>query len=226
MSIVNDEHRFIFLHVAKTGGRSINVSLKERLGERGSFYTAQIDPRVDVIGRKLGVEARDLVGRDRWNDYFTFAFVRNPYDRAVSIYEHLRTTFVSDQGKPRRLQSAKAHLLEKILSHLDREFESLTFADFVTGVIRDRVVENYHWDSQANAVTDESGDVMFDFLGRFENLQQDFEKCCGRIGIPTYQLPHHNRARRKDWKTYYTPALLEIVHQCYAEDFEILDYPS
>lgn len=35
-------------------------------------------------------EIRKVLGEEKWNDCFTFAFIRNPYDQVVSFYHHLR----------------------------------------------------------------------------------------------------------------------------------------
>jgi hypothetical protein len=50
MSMINDTHQFVFLHVAKTGGRSIQLSLQKRFGREGVFHTGNIDLDINRHG--------------------------------------------------------------------------------------------------------------------------------------------------------------------------------
>ena len=224
MSIISDEYQFIFLHVAKTGGRSINQSLRERLGDEGQFFTAQINSDINTLDRMLGLEAKDLAGEEKWHKYFKFAFIRSPYDRAVSIYENIMQDYKRNLDNPRKRQTDKGKLLESILSNISVRYEDFTFDIFCTAVLRDRALDNYHWDKQVNAVTDGKGSIIFDFLGRYENLQMDFDIACENSGLPKYQLPHYNKTRRKDLNAYLTPVAKNILNQVYADDFEALGY--
>lgn len=224
MSMVNDPHRFIFLHVAKTGGRSINLSLKERYGREGVFNTKRLNPEVDRLGRMLGLEAKAFAGDDRWSAYFTFAFVRNPWDRAVSVFEHMRTDYAMGCVHPKGKMSGKARLLMSIGGALGYDPNAVTFEQFVFDVLRDGAVDNYHWDTQSNAVTDGNGTGLFDFLGRFERLQADFDRVTAQVGLEPMKLPHLNKSSRMPWPDYYTPDTMRVVAQVYAEDIDLFGY--
>lgn len=226
MSMINDEHRFAFLHVAKTGGRSINTLLKEKLGQKGVFNTQKLNPDVNRLGRMLGLEAKALAGEERWQSYFTFAFVRNPWDRAVSIYEHMRTDYKATRLRPFAGRSGKAKILLAICGELNISPRKFSFDDFVYGVLRDRAFENYHWDTQSNALTDGAGNILFDWVGRFENLEPDFQHACNAIGLPRLELPHHNKSKRKIWPSYYTDHSFKTVAEIYREDIDLFEYGS
>lgn len=230
MSFVSDTHEAIFVHVAKTGGRSVNVVLKRELEPELVFNTQTLDPDVDSLGRNIPTEVLAQIGPDKFDRYFKFAFVRNPWDRAVSTYEHLLDEYRDHVAKPRPRPREKTRYVQTILQRLGITLEELTFPRFVTDVLRDRVFDNYHWDLQSNVVCLPSGEVCMDFLGRFENLRRDFDTLKERLGVPHAVLPHLNRsqkdrAKRKHYSEYFgDPALAETIARIYARDIENFGY--
>lgn len=120
MTLVSDSHRFIFIHVPKTGGTSV----KHALGTLGSNHWVDADTASKHLRmRDLGDIAPTLL-----HEQFTsFAFVRNPFDQLASFwtykmenpfhpdYAHIRRLGSFDQwvrwfsDKPRARQSAFTH---------------------------------------------------------------------------------------------------------------------
>jgi hypothetical protein len=44
---------------------------------------------------------------------------------------------------------------------------------------------------------DRNGNLLVNFVGRFETLQADFDKVCEHLGIADSCLPHRNRSDKK-----------------------------
>jgi hypothetical protein len=62
------------------------------------------------------------------------------------------------------------------------------------------------------------------FIGRFENLYEDFDLVCKKIGIETLKLNHKNGRAHKPYQTYYTDKTAEIIYNTYKEDIDCFNY--
>jgi hypothetical protein len=203
-------HRYIFIHVNRTGGTSITEALRPyafvpgwspyRLPVIRKFATNYIGA---VLDRNWGhVTARELqaaLPRDVFDSFFKFAFVRNPWDWQVSIYCHVIQ-------RPDNPNYAFYN-------------ESLpTFADYL-----DWQIHREGRDVQSELVLGDDGELLVDFVGRFETLEQDFTAVCRRIGVDC-SLEHRNASTHRDYRDYYTPETKRLVAEAYARDIELFGY--
>jgi hypothetical protein len=78
---------------------------------------------------------------------------------------------------------------------------------------------------QLEWITDEKGDIIVDFVGRFENLQADFDTVCDEINLERQDLHHENRSRHDDtYRSYYDDETKAIVEDCFKADIEYFGY--
>ena len=73
--MINNKHKFIFVHIQKTGGSSIK-------------YALNWDGKKQNGGEHLTVKKYEKMLKDRYKEYFVFTCIRNPWDRMVSHYFH------------------------------------------------------------------------------------------------------------------------------------------
>jgi len=131
---------------------------------------------------------------------YKFTIVRNPWDRMVSAFHHVR------QGK------------NYPVIGLDENFK-----DFVKTRFRKRGVKiDPHFHHQHPNIMFE-GKVFVDFIGRFENLEEDWKIIAAKIGCSP-DLPHRNKGNHKPYKHYYDEECFEIVSQIYKDDIRLLGY--
>ena len=143
-----------------------------------------------------------LVPQDIMREYFKFAFVRNPWDRLLSAYAYLKT----------------------LHDRLYGGFEQ--WLSFVCSQVRERTYEpGAHHAPQADYLLHEGSEVL-DFVGRYENLQQDFASVCTRLGVAASQLPVRNKSHQKTghYSRLYNQAMVELVEETYHEEIALLGY--
>jgi len=72
---------------------------------------------------------------------------------------------------------------------------------------------------------DLDGTIIVDFIGRYENLQADYEEACRLIGIKPPPLPHKRQARdREDYRSYYDEETARLVANYFKPDIEALGH--
>lgn len=84
--ILSDEHRFLFVHIPKTGGTSLTVLLQPHLNPEGRSSGHGWQSEYHTLGRLHDGLTHALAAR--YADYFKFCFVRNPYDWASSAWRN------------------------------------------------------------------------------------------------------------------------------------------
>ena len=81
--------------------------------------------------------------------------------------------------------------------------------------------------TQFEYLTDDNGKVLVDFVGRYENLAQDFYEVVGTIGVPLMILPKRNITKDKVHDSYrecYSPTSRHLVERKYKRDLEHFGY--
>ncbi len=156
-----------------------------------------------------------------YQNYFKFCFVRNPWDRVVSCYRSkIKTKEDLTYNKEDIVNGVYRNFIKYGLFRADMPFD-----EFVQAIasIPDADADP-HFASQYTFVTGVNGNLLVDYVGKLENVEQDFADVCEALKISNYSLPHLAKSPRTTYKDYYTQDLIEIVGQRYAKDIEIFDY--
>ena len=146
-----------------------------------------------------------------WGEYFKFAFVRNPWASCVSKWEY-RKRIMNNPTK--RQKENGFHDKSKNAIRSWKSFEGM----IRQGLAGISTSPQYLW------VFGKDSEQLVDFVGKCENLQEDFNIICDKIGIPRQQLPHANKTKHKHYTEYYNDETRQIVAEKYAKDIEYFGY--
>lgn len=219
--IVSDEHRFVYFVVQKVACSSIKTALLplfdfEESGPRlvREDQTTAVHPLFTESRYQLqNREFLNGLENGRYDSYFKFSFVRNPWDRLVSCYLQ-------------KLDPEGQHVRKRYLGLTLREGASFRqFAEAVCEVSDEEA--NSHFRSQHVALYNEDGELLPDFTGRFENLQEDFALVGAKIGAPRLELPHLTPSlsrKGRYYRDFYDAELEERVGERFRKDIELFGY--
>jgi len=190
------KHKCIFIHIPKTAGVSVSASL---IGKG--------------IANMPALYYKALFGKEDFNNYFKFAFVRNPYSRLVSAYEFLQ----NGGGGPYD---------EKIVS-IVKPYDS--FENFVLKYLNSKTIKtSRYFRPQYYFVCDSKDTVIIDYIGRFEQLEKDYEFIRSKIGTgePLKKMNVTNNKKFPLKEYYSNSAIVEKIVSLYYKDFGLFNYPK
>lgn len=200
--MISHKYKFIFIHIPKTGGTSVEKIFDRKASVRNTRYKHSTLQDLEKL-RKVD------------NSYFKFSFVRNPWDMTVSMYYFL---WHKDAKWPNRWRKKN-----KDLSCLSFK-EWILHPSFQGPTIRSiGIGKPFACDGKFSDWLDSENHTM-DFVGKFENFQQDFNIVCDNIGIPRQTLPHENQSKHKHYIDYYDDETTEVVGSKYAEEIQKFNY--
>lgn len=211
--MISHKHKFIFIHIPKCAGSSI----EEHFFEGMSFNWRK--PNYEKLygwcpERKIFLQhatskqllEEGLISEEHWNDYFKFTFVRNPWDRAYSDYLWI-------------LKNPKVKGSFKQYIHATGGFKE---------IFNNRESNAYRGDHKTPQLDffDLDGKYKMDFIGHFENLQDDMLAVNNILKVKSAFNTHRNKSpmRKAHYSFFYNKSKRKLVADYYKKDIESLNY--
>ncbi len=236
---VSHQHKLIFVHIPKTGGGSIEKALGifgvDNIGgnihcskilygyiKAGGKYQEYFDlscPKKDgfhccnrgfnrfikdnfcsnnyeVNDALQHLTISEIQRRKPFLNYYKFAFVRNPFDRLVSEYKW-------------RVGNG--------------EIGDMDFTEFVETVVVPNQQQDRHLRSQLSFVSNRKGQIIVDYIGKYECLERDFNKLLEKFKLDA-ELPRIHASKRQHYREYYSDQTRQKAATIYADDLRELNY--
>jgi hypothetical protein len=191
--VISHKYRYVFVELPHTGCTAIRTELLQH-------YAGQVRLHKHALYDEFL-----QVATPEEKKYFVFSGIRNPLDEVVSIYFKFKTdhkwrysNLYGDSARPPNRTGR--------ITRADRERFRLAHdvkADFPTYFRKFYQLPYNNMSSLAHK--------RFDFIIRFERIQEDFAEALKRLGIEARgPLPLVNRTSEKnsDFYSYYTPAII------------------
>ena len=203
--IISPNHEYVFVAVPKTGTHAVRQALRPYMGagdmEQVGLFVKRQFPIADLARLGHGhislEQLRKFMDPAKFAQYFKFAFVRNPFDRFVSY-----CSFITREGNAFKTDPQK--VMRRMLAQPPSEHVLF-------------------W-PQNTFLVDGDGNLLTDYVGRVETMQQSFEFIASKIGIPAVQLEKVNATERSAYRDYYDQELIDGVAKLYADDLRLFGY--
>ena len=214
--ILNHQHRFLFIHVPKTAGTTVTRTLSPlttfrdiELGgtKYGEALQGLFASRFDLRKHSTGAQIKAKCPGHVWRQFFVFAFVRNPYARAYSVY--------------RFLQRWRDGSHFEIVS--EQSFEDFLRSDAVLSGEIEIAKPQAHWLTK-------DGERLpgINFIGRVEDFAEDFGFVLSVIHRARMEWTDGRRdngsADPGEWRDHMSGSARRLIEHFYASDFELWEY--
>lgn len=198
--IISHKHKFIFIMPPKTAGTSLFNAIKSSLNTK-EFLEENTHYHLNRYQAKN-------------NKFYPNSYRHSLLEEAIKDFpcasNYLKFSFVRNPW-------------DLVVSFYFYELKSNIISNHIT--FKDFIIKKFFNTPlcipQFNYFKDPE---LMTFIGKFENLQEDFNFVCDKIGIPRQKLPHDNKTNHKHYTEYYDDETKQIVAERYARDIEYFRY--
>lgn len=206
MALVNNNHNFIFFHMYKCGGNS----LRKIFTEQAKGGQELLGVHCHAIDLKKHYMARQK--EDKFNDMFKFTIVRNPFALILSTYHYVRkfkNHYMHEDAIKMEFKDFPAYYLKVLEDHKTSRPHGAN-----------RVSTLYDW------ITDDDGNVIIDFIGKLENINEDTKYILDKLGLENEAVPfvNVNKMNDKPYRDVYDKETRIFVEKHFAKDLEYFNY--
>ena len=212
--IISKKYKFIFIHIPKTGGCSVENALINHLGkedlitDRMNYQHEKINAKFCDIPHHSTLRSIHELTSNEYKDYYKFAFVRNPYERMVSMY-----SFYS------QLKNEKKEIF------IQTEFSKfnawlLGEENIINSKLSLKAQNQWKNKPKIEFIVDDNNEIGVDFIGRMETFHSDLLTVGKKLGIDIEKTPDKNKSRHLHYSVYYSIEGKKKVEKEYMNDFK------
>ena len=214
MCSINHNKKAIYIHIPKTGGSFIRDTLKNYYGFTPYYlkrpdhnqFCRIFDNSVDkhenkLFGTLLYYKTSAYLNRimnmdeNKWNNYFIFTFIRNPYDRLISGYSYCNKFNIS---------------FNNFINNIPKFNCWIYWHSFMP---------------QIRHIVNEKGENKINYIGKYENLYEDFNEVLNKLGFKiVHKNMVKNKSKHDHYLKYYNDNNKLKINKILDDDLKNFDY--
>lgn len=205
--IVSFERTFIYVAIPRTATHAFRLALRPHLGkydwEQCVLFEKKLFPVTQLArighGHVTAREIRTYVLPGFWDAAVRFCTVRNPFERFASAcrFAYRHTT---------KMRTDPLGVMKKAIDD-DLPRKHILFRP------------------QSEFITGSQGEPLVNFICRYENLQDDFDRLSLRLAIASTELSVLNSSPASPVHDSCDDELEQMIRHAYRDDFHLLSYP-
>lgn len=181
MCIVSRQNNYIFFHIPKCGGTSVSEVLPNKQKVRLIEHT-----HLNYVNSKFAfIENNEL---NFFNNCKKFAIIRNPYDRAISLFKYIK-------------KHTDHHLHNRLINH-----DFTQFCYFLKNIGDDSITSCYEHLCDNKGFIDDSIKII-----KLEEINSHIEEISDIVGEKIKYIPHLNKSDYFYKKTNESDLLLKEI---------------
>ncbi len=215
--IISNAHRFIFIHINKTAGTSVTEALAPHLAWNdivlggtpiGRALDQPFHERFGLYKHSTAREIRAVVGGPVWKSYLSFAVLRDPVERTISLYRFLRRLEDDCPAGRKLLRRVLRRRRSPVWPASTALRESRDFSGFIHHPM---LRYDPGFIPQHRFLSDEEGRIIVSRLLCLETLTDELVQLGSALGLRLGTVGHANRSTiRRGGRIEVTPTQEDI----------------
>lgn len=200
--LISEKYKYIYIDIPKTGCTAIqNYLLKHDKSCRTGGITRD-GKWIRVDSHTKTKDLRSMMGKEAFDEYTVFTFIRNPYARGVSAY-----FFYKEVDRTR-----SSWLSRNIMARLNGMFTKMLPFPLWSLLKPQKKMVDYFFD--------EKKELLIDMVGKTENMNEDLKMICEVIGVPLNEIevPPKNSSPHLGYEKYFVNRLHKKIYTKLLQD--------
>lgn len=238
MTIISPNHRFIFIHLHKTGGTSVERSFQKIAkwndlvigsSELGEIIQYPYKKQFGLEKHNTAHQLLDIVGKDIWNEFQTLTVVRHPISIYKSFFKWSNSVIFwkTRQGLGTResfkesIKNTNFDITEEYKFLRWGAIESLLFTENFEQFVEYAIRKNKLPGTLKERLSNKSDEIIVKRIFKLEEME-NFWHYFSEITGTFFKNIQENKSR--NFETPLTDKIRELIYDRHKIDFDYFNY--
>ncbi|EJM94427.1 Sulfotransferase family [Pseudomonas sp. GM74] len=208
--MLSEKNNIIFVHIPKCGGTSVESAIwEDHEKTEENLWMGFLDKyhnkyQTGGLQHLKAIQIRQHIGRSKFDNFFKFSIVRNPFARIVSQFLYM-------ESRPDLRDYIDMNADDSLITYLHK--------------IQKR--SHVQWEQQVSFLYDYKGNLLVDKVIQLEQINSLPEILKNNTPISIERIPRTNTNKFKyHYKDYLCTDSISMITDLYFEDFEAFGYST